>query len=771
MGTVRAAAVVRGRSGASLTRGALAGPILLLAGVGAVALGQHEFAERSASGGVIWCAVGIALAAVASGLLPRRPEERLPGRAPRLTRSEVLFLVAVTAGAGALRFVALGHWPPGAFFDEAQNVLVAGDILKGRFPVYIPDFTQMPALFFYLVAGAVGVLGKSIVTIRLLSALLGTLTVPAFYMLARRLFPGGPAVAATILLAGSRWHLTFSRVGFTGILGPLVEILAVLALMRAFGSGRRRDYLAFGVAVGVGLQTYYAFNLFPAVLAVAAAALLWGGSKHEARPDPRRVVRGLVWSALAAAVLLAPLAVYASRHFQTFLERSSTVAIWNPAHHLSVPSALWDNCKAHLLMFNFQGDANPRHNLPGHPLLTAIEGVLLVLGTGFALGRGRRWPQAFLLAWLAVMLLPGILTIEAPQAYRTIGALPAVFLLIAQAFQALVGVAAGRGPGPPRGWLLGLSFAALAVAAAAQNAFTYFEFQVRDCDAWTAFEASNAAVARAAAAAPPGFTIWVDPVFYHQPVLDVILGDDARYHRFLLGEHVPVPRAPGAGRPPGDFFLLEGFERDLLPLFRTVFPQARIRQHLDPCGDVLFVSVAVPYAPGEGRSVSPFAGHGYLGAFYDNESWTGTQTLIRHDPAVFFHFHWDGDGLPGPFTADWAAHLTVPASGEYGFDLLASGPACVLLDGRVVVAQSRREDQAVLHGTAHLGAGEHNLVVRYRHEGFYSTVRFWWQPPGISHPTVIPLADLTPMDQAEYLQLKDGLPVPPPPERDPGSAR
>jgi 4-amino-4-deoxy-L-arabinose transferase-like glycosyltransferase len=768
---MRATAVVRGRLNAPGTRGALTGPILLLAAAGAVALGQHAFAERNLSGGAIWCVIGIAMAAVASGLFPRRPEERLQGRAPRLTRPEVLFLVAVTVAAGALRFVALDHLPPGAFFDEAQNVLVAGDILKGRSSVYIADFTQMPALFFYLVAGAVGVFGKSIVTIRCLSALLGTLTVPAFYMLARRLFPGGAAAAATILLAGSRWHLTFSRVGFTGILDPLLEILAVLALMRAIGGGRRRDYIAFGVAVGVGLQTYYAFNLFPAVLAVAAAAILWGGSKPEAPPDPRGVVRGLVWSALAVAVLLAPLAVYAAGHFQAFIERSATVAIWNPDHHLSFPRALWDNCRAHLLMFNFRGDANPRHNLPDHPLLTAIEGVLLVLGTGFALGRGTRWPQAFLLAWLAVMLLPGILTIEAPQAYRTIGALPAVFLLIAQAFQALTGAAANWGSGPPRGWLLGLSFAALALAAAAQNTLTYFEFQVRNCDAWTAFDASNTAVAQAVAAAPPGYTIWVDPVFYHQPVLDVVLGDNVRYNRFLLGEHVPLPRAPGAGKSPGDFFVLEGFEKDMLPLFRSVFPHAQIRQHLDPCGDVLFVSVAVPYDPGESAPGSRFAGRGYLGAFYDNENWVGKQPVIRHDPAVFFHFHWEGDGLPGPFTADWAAHLTIPTSGEYGFDLLASGPACVLLDGKVVVAQSRIENEDLLHGAARLEAGEHTLVVRYHHQGFYSTVRFWWQPPGVLHPTVIPLAGLTPMGQAEYLRLKDTLPVPPPPERDPDSAR
>ena len=736
------------------------GRAALLAGVCVITLGQLGFAKSAVSRGAVLIVLGVALAAVASRLFPSGADAASPPR--RLVPWEWAFLAAVTVAAGILRFVALDRWPPGGFFDEAQNVLVAGELLKGKFAAYIGDATQMPALFFYLLAGAVKLLGRSFEAARCLSALLGTLTVPAFYMLARRLFPGVAAVAATILLTGSRWHLNFSRIGFTGILCPLIEIVSILALLRALERGRRRDFALLGVALAVGLQTYYAFNLFPVVLLVTATAFLWLSPWHVSGRDLRRVAGGLVWTAATAAVLLAPLGAYVLGHPREFLQRTDTVVIWNPAHHLQFPEALWQNVKAHLLMFNYRGDWNPRHNITDWPLLTSIEGVLLALGFGCALGRGARFPQAVPLAWLAVMLLPGILTIEAPQAYRTIGVIPAIFLLIALAFDTILRSAAGPKPDRRAGQLLGVSLAALAVFTGAQNVAAYFALQVRDPGAWTAFEADYHEVARTIKSEGDGYRIWVDPIYFDYPILRLRLGEKFRYNRFVLSEHIPPRSSGGAGRPSGDFFLLEGFKKDLIPLFRRVFPEAVTRQHLDPFGRVMFVTITVPWRRGEPPPDPALAEHGYLAAFYPESRWTAAPVLVRHDPAVFFHFHWEKDGLPGPFSADWAAHLRVEQAGEYGFGLVSSDPGYLLIDGAVVVAQGRREDTGLLQGKVRLEPGDHLLVVRYQRGSFASTLRCWWQPPGARRPSVIPLDNLTPLDQDEYLGLRGRLPLPPP---------
>ena len=42
----------------------------------------------------------------------------------------------------------IDHIPPGGFFDEIQNHMVAEGILHGNRPVFIADWTKMPALLF-----------------------------------------------------------------------------------------------------------------------------------------------------------------------------------------------------------------------------------------------------------------------------------------------------------------------------------------------------------------------------------------------------------------------------------------------------------------------------------------------------------------------------------------------------------------------------------------------------------------------------------------------
>jgi hypothetical protein len=39
-------------------------------------------------------------------------------------------------------------------------------------------------------------------------------------------------------------------------------------------------------------------------------------------------------------------------------------------------------------MFNFRGDYNPRHNIPGKPLFNPIEACLLAVGLSAAFSRG-----------------------------------------------------------------------------------------------------------------------------------------------------------------------------------------------------------------------------------------------------------------------------------------------------------------------------------------------------------------------------------------------
>jgi hypothetical protein len=737
----------------------VAGWLFFLIGVGAVAWSQWQWTQNRFQAGLPWMLGGIAL--IALGCVFRRPPAN-PAAAIARSRQrlwlEACFLVALTAAAGVVRLVALDHLPPGGFFDEIQNLFVAEDILKGDRPIFIAEFTQMPALFFYLLAGAIAVAGKGLTTVRGLSAVIGTLTIPAFYLLARRAFAWPVAAATAILLAGSRWHITFSRVGFVTIIGPLLEILAVLCLWKAMETRRRRFFLLLGVVVGIGLQCYYSFNLFPAVLGLAVAAFAGRKGWRHWGAELLPILRGLCWSVLVAVVLLLPLARFAWRNPKVFFERSNVVAIWNPAHHLPWPAILWQNAAKNLLMFQYLGDGNPRHNVPGVPLLNPIEGVLLSVGLGAALARGWKWPQATWLGWFFVMLLPAILTIEAPQAHRAVGAIPAVYLLIGQGLQALYAFAADSA-GRFRKTAVAAAVVVVSVAAASKDLSLYFGAQVRSPEAWQAFEADHHAIGRFLKPYGNRYDIWVNPLFFEYPIERFYLGPDFSYERFRLSEHLPVSPDRVHKDRQGLLYVLEPYQEGLFPLYRALYEHSQLGVHRDPFGRPMFVHIVVPREDLERPRVVQAGRSGFLGAYYANERWAGPPEIVRREPAIWFHTHWHEDILPHPFTADWTAVLRIDEPGTYSFELVTSGPTVLSLDRTKVFATHEIDNPDPQRVTLPLSRGEHMLAVSYLEESTRLTITLSWQPPN-GKTEIIPMSVLRPLSAEEYARERDGLPRP-----------
>jgi 4-amino-4-deoxy-L-arabinose transferase-like glycosyltransferase len=745
-----------GSDGLTLKR--LLGWSFFLAGAGSIVFAQFQWVALRLSRGLPWMVGGILLAGAAALLPPLRSDVRSSASPPRLTGAEIAFLIVLTLGGGLIRFVGLDHMPPGGFHDEVEYHRIAEQILAGDRPIFVPDI-QLPAFFIYLLAAGIGIAGKGIATVRGGPALLGTLTLPVFYLLARRAYSRPVAAATAILLAGSRWHITFSRVVFSAaITGPLLEVLAVLVFWRAVERRKPLDYGLLGLIVGIGLQTYYSFNLFPAVLGVAVLCYAGRLGWSRFRPELVPILKGLVWSALVAIVLLIPLALFAVRNPQVFFRRTNTVAIWGPANDLPLAAALKRSVALHLLMFNFRGDENPRHNIPEAPLLIPAEGALLALGLGLAIARGIRWPQGTWLAWFAVMLLPAVLTIEAPQAHRAVGAIPAVYLLIGEGLQALFTLSTA-GARRARAVIVAALLLAASLAGAFQDVWRYFRVQVVHPLAWSEFQAAYHTIARFVKPFAGRDEIRMSSLYYGSPILRFHLGDQFPYQRFRLSDELPRIAAPGEERREGTLYVLEPFQEKLFPLFQALYPHARLEKHSDPFGRLMFVSIFVPRADLE-NPLDPQAGQrGFLGAYYSNEEWRGDPTILRRDPTVIFHFHWEGEAMLGSFTADWTAHLHVEQPGVYTMHMLTSGPTILSIDDRKVIETSDFERDSPREGSVTLSGGDHRIVIRYLKKGYLATIWLLWQPPS-GEPAAIPMRLLRPLSPEEYFGLRDRLPLP-----------
>jgi 4-amino-4-deoxy-L-arabinose transferase-like glycosyltransferase len=339
---------------------------------------------------------------------------------------EALALLLILLLAAALRLCCLKELPPGLHFDEGFKGVTARAIVEGAEPqlFFEEDMGEEP-IAIYLVALALRLLGQEPWVIRLASALVGLLTVPLAWYLGRELFRNRLAGLATALvLAILYWHVSFSRIGMEPILVPFFATLAFAALTRALNTGRLPAFALAGLALGSSLYTYKAGYFVPilALLYVGCAALV-------DRSFLRRHGRGLALAALLALLVATPLAVYFLTHLEHFLHRPASVT--SPAGELA------GNLLRVLGMFFVQGDANPRSNLPGRPVLDPFLALLFLVGLGRLLvqasrgHKGGRTRALLPLLWLVVMVVPTLVTEHAPHFGRAIGATPAVALLCA----------------------------------------------------------------------------------------------------------------------------------------------------------------------------------------------------------------------------------------------------------------------------------------------------------------------------------------------------
>ena len=267
--------------------------------------------------------------------------------------------------------------------------------------------------------------------VKLISVLPGVFAPAWLYCLARRFLSRAGAAVAAGLLAASLWQVTLSRWGWDEVLVTSLAIPLFAALWDATERARRRSYWIAGVLGGLSLYAYLSSRL---LVAAALSFLVWRALRLRRRYE--WVGLGLFLLGLGLAAL--PISIYWIHDPEAFLVRIRQ--LWyigsDEGEWLRL---LWRSIVAHLLMFHVAGDANPRHNVPGMPMLDPIGGSLFLLGLIAAAVRWRRAESQMSLAWLGIGMLGGILSepAEAPQAYRTGLVAPACYLLAGLGFEAL----------------------------------------------------------------------------------------------------------------------------------------------------------------------------------------------------------------------------------------------------------------------------------------------------------------------------------------------
>ena len=338
-----------------------------------------------------------------------------------------------------------------------------------RFPIFFEGNYGREPLHIYLMALSIWLFGPTPFAVRLVPALAGVLAVFTTYLAASALLgirdwglgttPQPPTpnphplvpLFAAFFMAILLPAIHFSRFGLRMLPFVVVETLVVYFFWRGVNKAKERGrggegenrhsslitrhlslitgrFLFFAVAgffLGLGLYVYAAGRVFPLLFILFVPLWFWR-DKGARRLWPQVAVMAGI-SLLAAL----PLLIYFARYPYFFSFRMAYVANRGRGVVEGRPLLTWLlNVGRVVGGLVWQGELHLRHNLPGRPFLDPIQALLFLAGLIHILRQKLNPRTIFLTLWLIVMLLPSILSGDAPHFGRMSGALPAVAILL-----------------------------------------------------------------------------------------------------------------------------------------------------------------------------------------------------------------------------------------------------------------------------------------------------------------------------------------------------
>lgn len=451
-----------------------------------------------------------------------------PDETPR--RLTLVLVLCLTLAGLAMRLDALSV--VGLWWDEFVTL--------GRAAWPVPDLLRSlafegpsdvsldssPPLLHLLVHLSLALCGNQDVSVKLPSVLAGALTIPVVWGLGRRLFSAKTALAAATVTAFSLFPVHYSREARPYALYLLCALTALLFLLRAMASGRRRDWAGFAAA---NIAMFYASYLASATFAAQGAVVLaqaWTFRRQGRVDDAKKL---LVRAGLAAALVLCAYAPWMPAHLfqlRTIHGSSEPGSRFASAGFLSVLRSF--------SAYHYQG------GIPWPGILCGLA----VLGLGWHLAKGRARSLAILAAWgLTALVMAAVLPTAIHVSVRYLVNIFFFFcFLLAGGIEALASLAGRFGRGAP-----GAVLAVLLGAAACLPAFSVWDIYVkRDSPSIKAVLADLAAT-----------RVNVDEIRYYRPRHLKIVGDwylagsfetaaapfSRRYHRYFFLSPADDPNA------------------------------------------------------------------------------------------------------------------------------------------------------------------------------------------------------------------------------------
>lgn len=279
-----------------------------------------------------------------------------------------------------LRFFMLGKHPISLNLDEVAIGYNAFSILKtghdeygASFPIAFRSHDDYKApLYIYLTTLPVAILGLNAVSVRIVSAIAGSIAVLFTYLLVKELigtekkWKGLPELTS-FLLAISPWHIQFSRAAFETNLSSLLLIIGLWSFLKA----RKKAWYWFISAVSVGLSLY-AYHSAKVFVPMIGAYLLF-------------LFRDRAWSKKYTAILSASLFFIIVLPVLLFSFSPEGQLRFKGTNIFSTPTGLYENRLQRVEVYNKGKPIQARlfHNDPLSGSIVILKNYLKHFDFGF----------------------------------------------------------------------------------------------------------------------------------------------------------------------------------------------------------------------------------------------------------------------------------------------------------------------------------------------------------------------------------------------------
>ncbi len=381
----------------------------------------------------------------------------------------------------ALFFAKLTDTPPIVHGDEVETAIDALHLLEDPHRgIFSTGWFALPIL--HSAPAALGMLlfGADLFGVRMTSALIAMATVFLLFALVRRLLGTGPAFCAALLLSSQRFFIHLGRSGYHYIDTPFLSVLILLLAVRLWQDRRPSAAIWSGIALGLGVQTYYASQIVPILLAATTVGVAIGAPK---RADRMHYLAQLAITATVAVAIAAPLFAHYFQHPDELTGRLQETSFFaaESRRHLafgygtdSMLRQLWIQVAQAASLFHLVGDNSVQYGYKA-ALLDPLSGIFFIAGIGTVLAYPTRLVNVIAIIWITIPLLLGsILTIDTPFFPRISGILPIVALVMAIGASRIAATLAAMAVDARRErWTLALT-ALLLTSAVAYNSHSYF---------------------------------------------------------------------------------------------------------------------------------------------------------------------------------------------------------------------------------------------------------------------------------------------------------